>query len=84
LNIKSILNKLLNEVKTISGVDDAEITMKFSHVTCEEPDYCIYIKEDWYHIDKTILTQKVNKIIDKYQNEYQLSKEHIYPFCYIE
>lgn len=84
MNIDDIFDKLLTDIKNIDGVDDANIIMKFMHVTCDEPDYHVYIKEEDYHIDKSILQKKVDQIIKQYMDRYHLAEIGLVIYSFIE
>lgn len=79
-----IFESLLEEIKSIDGIFDAEIIMKFMHVTCEKPDYCVFIKKENYSMVKTFVVTKVDELIAKYQSKYNLIDHGIYLFSYIE
>jgi hypothetical protein len=84
LNIKDIFDNIINDIKNIDGVDDANIIMKFLHVTNDEPDYHVYICEEDYHIDKSLLQNKVDDILKQYNDKYHLSEHDSYIYSYIE
>ena len=83
MNEKQILNDLLAEAKQIAGVRCAEMKMRFMHVTCEQPDYCIVATTNNSALNDRMIAKKLDKLIRKYNEKYGLIEQGVYVFFQI-
>jgi len=84
MNKSLVFEDLIDDVKQLKGVRNAEIKMRFMHVTCADPDPCIVVSRSADTIDSKCIEQDLTKLINIYNKKYGLIDKGIYLFFQFE